>query len=240
MPSSTIGRLPVSEALRGFVAEQPYERGPILQFVLEAAAAVEPGRLVLDVGAGDAPYRELFSHAVYTTVDWEHSQHEGALESDIVASAEALPIEDESCDAVLLTQVLEHVSDPLRVLGETRRVLRPGGRLYLTAPLVWELHEQPHDYYRYTADGLRYLAESAGFERVRVRGRNDCFTTLAQLLRNVGHIMGRRPDGLDERREEVARNLSEFAEQIAQLAPLDASGILPLGYSLDASRPVEA
>jgi SAM-dependent methyltransferase len=237
MQSLSSRRTPVSESLREFVAEQPYERGPILDFVAEAAAAVEPGGLVLDVGAGDAPYRELFGHVTYMTVDWEHSVHEGALESDVVASADSLPIDDAACDAVLLTQVLEHVPDPRQVLAEIRRVLRPGGSLYLTAPLVWELHEQPFDYYRFTNAGLRVLVEAAGFEGVRIRGRNDCFTTVAQLLRNMGHIMGRRPDGLDACREEVAAGLIELADRIAQLAPLDASRILPLGYTLIAQRP---
>jgi hypothetical protein len=106
-----------------------------------------------------------------------------------------------------------------------------GGSLYLTAPLVWELHELPYDYYRYTSEGLRHLLESTGFREVEVEPRNDCFTTLAQLMCNVQWAMGSAPDGLDERRAAAGRLLSELAEQVAKLAPLDAARILPLGYS---------
>jgi SAM-dependent methyltransferase len=132
---------------------------------------------------------------------------------------------------VLLTQVLEHVPEPAGVLSELHRILVEGGTLYLTVPLVWELHELPHDYYRYTSEGLRHLLESAGFTSVEVQPRNDCFTTLAQLMQNVRWAMGRAPDGLDERRVAAGDLLGELADQVAQLAPLDAARILPLGYS---------
>jgi SAM-dependent methyltransferase len=237
MPTPTTGQLGISEALRTFVSEAPYERRPILDFMIRAAREVIPGARVLDVGAGDAPNRELFDHVAYTTVDWEHSVHEDLPAVDITAAADDLPLDDRSFDAALLTQVLEHVAEPREVLAELYRVLRPGGRLYMTAPLVWELHELPFDYYRYTSVGLRHLLETAGFEQVEVNARNDCFTTVAQLMRNAGSAMGRAPDGMDERREEVTALLNELADQIAEFSSLDVERILPLGYSALATRP---
>ncbi len=231
-----IGTRGVSETLRKFVDEMPYERWSIFEFVAEAARSLPAGARVADVGAGDAPYRELFAHTRYITVDWEGSEHIAAPASDVVSSADALPVEDSSFDALLLTQVLEHVPDPAAVLSELWRVLAPGGRLFLTAPLAWELHEQPHDYYRYTSFGLEYLVAAAGFEDVEVRARNDCFTTMAQLLLNIRYAMGRAPDGLDPLREEAAQALTDLAEQVAALAPLDSRRIFPLGYSVTARR----
>jgi SAM-dependent methyltransferase len=221
----------VSESLRKFVAEFPYERQPILEFVMRASKAIPAGARVADVGAGDAPFRELFAHTRYATLDWAESVHEGAPASDILASADAIPVRDGAFDAVLLTQVLEHVPEPARVMAELHRILTKGGALYLTVPLIWELHELPHDYYRYTAEGLRHLLETAGFTSIEVEPRNDCFTTLAQLMRNVQWAMGSAPDGLDERRAAAAGLLNELADEIAQLAPLDVQHILPLGYS---------
>lgn len=226
-----------SEDLRAFTDAMPLERGPILEFVTAAARATPAGAEVLDVGAGDAPYRELFAHTRYSTTDWSESLHPGATQVDHVASADALPLGDRTVDVVLLTQVLEHVSEPARVLAELFRVLRPGGRLYLTAPLVWELHELPHDYYRYTAPGLEHLLGAAGFGEVVVEARNDCFSTLAQLLYNAPALMGTAPDGLDERRAVAAQALAEVADRLLELAPLDARRILPLGYQASARRP---
>jgi SAM-dependent methyltransferase len=230
---------PISERLRAFTDEYPFERAPILAFVAAAAKALPPGARVLDVGAGDAPYAELFAHADYVTVDWAHSPHPGARDSDVVASADDLPFASATADAVLFTQVLEHVFDPRSVLGELHRVLRPGACLFLTAPLAWELHEIPHDYFRYTAPGLEALSRSVGFVDIEVVPRNDCFSTLAQLLLNARWAMGRAPDGLDPQREQVARTLEVLAERTSELAPLDVAWILPLGYNLTARRAAE-
>jgi SAM-dependent methyltransferase len=226
----------LSERLHDFIAEMPWERESILRFVAGAARETAEGSSVLDVGAGDAPYRELFAHTDYRTTDWEQSQHEGAAHVDFVGSAEELPIADAAFDVALCTQVLEHVPEPARVLAELARVLRPGGRLYLSVPLVWELHEMPHDYFRYTSSGIEHLLEATGFVPGEITPRNDCFTTIAQLMRNAGHVMGRAPDGLDERREEAAVLLADLAEQVAALAPLDVSRTMPLGFTADATR----
>jgi SAM-dependent methyltransferase len=231
------GREGVSERLRRFVAELPWERESILAFVIAAAAETAPGAKVLDVGAGDAPYAELFEHADYRTSDWAASPHEAARDVDLVASADALPLPDAELDVVLCTQVLEHVPSPAVVARELHRVLRPGGHLYVTVPFVWELHELPHDHWRFTQPGLERLLRDAGFADVEVEPRNDCFTTVAQLLRSLDWVMGRAPDGLDERREHAAASLSELADHVAALAPLDVQRILPLGYQARAARP---
>jgi SAM-dependent methyltransferase len=233
-------RLPeVSDRLRRFTEEMPYERRSILAFVADVAAGLDPGARVADVGAGEAPYRELFAHTDYTTIDWPGSQHSGALESDIIASAEEIPVADGSFDSLLLTQLLEHVPSPDAVLAEMHRILRPGGTINLTAPLAWELHEMPHDYFRYTSSGLEALLRRAGFEAIAVRARNDCFTTLAQLVQNVGWAMGSAADGLEHQRAAAREVLGELAVQLAGLAPLDVDFRLPLGYAATARRPAD-
>ena len=150
MNDTAVGRWGVSEELRLFVEEMPFERRGILAFVRQAADSLPPRSVVLDVGAGDAPYRELFDHCEYVTADWEHSLHGQSREVDVVAGAENLPVGDGTTDALLLTQVLEHVPDPALVLREAARVLKPGGRLVATVPFVWELHELPNDFWRFT------------------------------------------------------------------------------------------
>jgi SAM-dependent methyltransferase len=215
----------VSERLRRFVDEAPYEREPIVEFVVAAAEATAPGARVLDVGAGGAPYRELFEHARYATANWD--------------SSEALPVEDRAFEVVLSTQALEHAPDPQRAMSELHRVLVEGGSLYLTVPLVRELQEPPADHYRYTPSALAFLLAGAGFEDVSIAPRNDCFATVAQLLLNARRTMGRRADGLDDRREQAAAVLEGLAEQLAPLGPLDARWELPLGFAATARRPTD-
>lgn len=132
-------------------------------FVSRAGEAVEPGQLVLDAGAGDAPYRKLFAHAHYETADFVAVKGKKYAEPDYVCDLAQIPVEDARFDHVVLTQVLEHIPEPATVLAELNRVLKPGGTLWLTAPLFYAEHERPYDFYRYTRYGLRHLLEAAGF-----------------------------------------------------------------------------
>jgi SAM-dependent methyltransferase len=231
-----LGQLGISEALREFTSEMPHERRPILDFVMEVAADAQPGITVLDLGAGDAPYRELFDHTRYVTSDWDQSVHVGGRHADVVARAWELPIDAASVDLVLCTQVLEHVPKPQAVLNEIARVLRKGCRVALTVPLVWQLHELPYDYYRYTPASLDYMLAEAGFVEIDTRPRNDCFSTLAQLMLNAASIVGRTSDDSVEQREHIRAALEEIALQLPKLAPLDVDMTLPLGYATVARR----
>jgi SAM-dependent methyltransferase len=238
-----LGQLGISEGLRAFVEELPFERRPILDFVMAAASRLDAGVEVVDVGAGDAPYRELFAHVRYRTIDWEQSPHEGGRAPDLVGTATDLPLADQAVDAVLLTQVLEHLADPGRALAEAYRVLAPGGALLLTAPLAWEIHEAPYDFYRYTAYGLEYLIGLAGFTDIEVKPRNDTPSTLAQLSRNCAwHLLGSAgADAVEEQgaRGRAAQALLDIADAMVDLAPLDEDWTFPLGYSARAIRPRE-
>ena len=118
---------------------------------------------MLDAGSGRAPYRDLFTHARYETADFLAVKGKTYTEQDYVCDLADIPVEDARFDHVLLTQVLEHIPEPRLVLAELHRVLKPGGTLWLTAPLFYAEHEKPYDFYRYTQFGLRHLLEGAGF-----------------------------------------------------------------------------
>ena len=227
-----------SATLCAFIAEAPLERQSIAEFVAAAAASLPAGSLVADVGAGSAPFREFFDHVDYLTVDRAESLHGDVSDFDIIASAEAIPLDDESLDAILCTQVLEHLPDPADALDELFRLLRPGGRLFLTAPLVWEEHEKPHDFFRYTRSGLEHLLTGAGFEQIEISGHTDSFTTLAQLLHNARWSLGAAGDESDKLRHAAFQRLDEIADELLTLAPLDARHAFPLGYKVIAARPV--
>ena len=227
-----------SPELRAFTSELPEERESLLDFVSTVAGRLPAGTRILDAGAGNAPYRELFSHCEYVTVDWDNSPHELASTTDIRGSLLDLPIDDETFDAVLSTQVLEHIAEPERALCELYRVTRPGGRLYLTVPLVGELHEEPYDYFRYTPHGLRHLMTSTGFSVESIGPRNGYFTTLASLSR-AGQWSLAPPGAVQDPATAAARRLLSLLVLILPiLDDVDQRRILPLGYACVATRAV--
>lgn len=208
------------------------ERESIYRFLAEQARAMKPASRVLDVGAGEAPYRELFAEQAYVTLDYADTPHSG--EVDLRGAADAIPAVDGSFDAIVCTQVLEHVPRPLQALHEFHRVLRPGGVLMATVPFAWEEHETPFDFFRYTRYGIEQLLADAHFEEIEVRPRTDCFTTLAQLVLNARWAMGSTADGLDELRHQAQGALEEIAQALVALAPLDVEQIMPLGFTVRA------
>lgn len=180
----------MSDELARFVAEAPYTRTPIRDAVSAFAGGLAPGARVLDAGAGDAPYRGFFAHCDYRTHDWPNSPHSGAGRVDVVADIAELPLPDGELDAVVCTEVLEHVRGPHRALAELHRILAPGGRILITVPFVGELHEEPYDFQRFTSYGLEAHLEDAGFVDIDVQPISGWGTTFAQVLRNAGLAMG--------------------------------------------------
>lgn len=218
-----------------FVAESPLNRSHVAAFVLRAAAQAEPGWRVLDAGAGAAPYRPLFAHTDYVTSDWAGSVHDAALTCDVIAPLDRLPLADGSFHVVVATEVLEHVTDAPAVLRELHRVLRPGGRLWITTPFVWELHEEPHDYARYTGYALARLLTGAGFTDVQVDAVGGWFSVVGQLLRNYGSMTGRAESASLVGRAAM-QSLAFVGSRLGRLDRADRRRGLPLGYTAVATK----
>lgn len=144
-----------------------------------SVAHLARGRL-LDIGCGEQPLLRLFEKRASKIWGIDHPRTLHPNERiDVFGTALRLPFRSRSFDGAVCFQVLEHVPEPLDLLREARRVLKPGAHLILTAPHIWNVHEQPHDYYRYTLYGLRHLFAKAGFEVIEVRPMAGYFVTAA-------------------------------------------------------------
>jgi SAM-dependent methyltransferase len=140
------------------------------------------GRLA-DIGCGAKPYAALSRGLVdaHVGIDRPGSRH-GRAGIDLGGDAQALPVEDASFRTILCTDVLEHRPEPGAAVAEAWRILEPGGYAIYTVPLHWHVHEEPHDFYRFTRHGLRHLFEKHGFEVVELRALTGFVATFAQAL----------------------------------------------------------
>src|SRR5882724_3354860 len=160
----------------------------LLMHALTRVAPEAHGRL-LDVGCGDKPYLHLFRPYVveYIGVEHEATFRQTAAQAqssgpDVVYDGKTLPFEDGTFDTVLSVQVLEHTPDPRRLVSEMARVLTPGGVLILAAPFSFRLHEEPHDYFRYTPHGLTTLCQEAGLRVDRIERVGHLWSLLGHKL----------------------------------------------------------
>ena len=153
--------------------------------VAALARALPAAARILDAGAGEGQYAHHFTRQRYCGVDlavgdaaWDYSR------LDALADLTALPFRTGAFDAALNVVTLEHLCEPAAALAEIARTLSPGARLLIAVPHEWEVHQAPHDYFRFTRFGLQYLLEKAGLEVIEMRAVGGYFRLLARRLLN--------------------------------------------------------
>jgi len=134
------------------------------------------GRLI-DVGCGKKPFKHLFTNTdSYYGVDIAENS-----EADLICDVLELEIEANSADAVLCTQVLEHVNEPNTLICEISRICKKGGIVFLTAPHMCRIHGEPYDFFRFTRFGLKHLFEKNRFEIIEIEEVGGFFLAMTYL-----------------------------------------------------------
>lgn len=167
---------------RGVRERLDISRWTVTAYMREVARQIPLNQHILDAGAGDCRYRSLFKGRNYIGVDAAVGKGLEYAGLDALSNLEALPFADTKFDAALCMNVLEHVRRPDLCLEEIHRVLKEEGVIYLMVPLFVREHQLPHDYYRYTSYGIRYLLERSGFTVEYVRPIGGYFQVLAAIL----------------------------------------------------------
>jgi SAM-dependent methyltransferase len=165
-----------------------------LRLLEQAQEQIAAGSRVLDAGSGEGQYKPYFAHTNYTGVDlavgdvtWDYTG------LDVVGDLSRLPFEDNAFDAAVCIQTMEHVNEPMRVTNEIGRVLKPGGRYYLSAPMSWHQHQKPHDFFRYTSFGFRYLLENSSMRIIEIRPAGGYFWYLSFNLQLLHYWLFPKP-----------------------------------------------
>lgn len=226
------GRFPRSLAGTALERYVLHFEAVIDQTVARFAASLPAGVRVLDAGAGEARYAHRFARQRYVAVDlgvgdaaWDYSH------LDVLADLTVLPFARDSFDAAISIVTLEHIREPADALAQIAASLRPGGRLLLVVPHEWEEHQAPHDYYRFTRNGARYLLEKSGFEDIRIEPVGGYFRLLARRLLNGLQFFPALLYPL------AALLLAPPALLLPLLDFLDRQRMFTLGYLCTASKP---
>lgn len=119
----------------------------------------------------------------YTGIDIENAlEYDKDVKPDCYWDGITIPFDDYYFNTALATEVLEHCPDPKITLSETYRVLKQGGYFLFTVPFLWNLHEIPHDEYRFTPYALERLLREAGFSEIQITPHGGWHASLAQMM----------------------------------------------------------
>jgi SAM-dependent methyltransferase len=141
---------------------------------------------VVDLGCGFSPYKKHLKQACYIGLDYPATVNFLSKKLDLCGDLTCLPIATNRLDGVLCTQVLEHICDPFQAVSEIARVLRPGGKLILSFPFFYPLHDEPHDYFRYSPHGMHVLFSKAGLKEIQIASQGGFVAMAGEFLNLFG------------------------------------------------------
>ena len=173
----------------------------ILRGIKRVVPKYAKGKLI-DLGCGTQPYKNIISPYVelYYGVDYRSTaegHYKEDTKPDLYSDCTDTKLPSESFDTILSTEVMEHIFDLNKYVAECYRLLKSGGIGIFTVPFSWEIHAEPHDYYRFTKFSLEKLFKSNGFTIIDIKPLQGAYATLIQLkiislyYRNINSILFR-------------------------------------------------
>lgn len=185
---------------------------------------------IINIGSGGEVYNKI--QKLETSCNIRQVDVDSDRKPDIVASACNMKvIDDSSIDAVFLIEVLEHINEPKKALKEIHRILKPNGKLILSTPFIFPIHDEPYDFYRYTEYGLQYLLKD--FDNVKITPRNNS-------IKSIYVLFGRMLIGGDKKNNLVGLLL--YAYMLLQLpvfyifSKFYSNNRLTTGYTISAEK----
>ncbi len=153
----------------------------IKQFIREISGKYDlKGKKLIDIGAEDCQYKKYFKNIEYFSQDIKNNENKNI---NYIGEIDTLP--SGKFDYILCTQVLEHLKNPDKAFKNFFRILKKGGKVFLTTHMAFEEHFVPYDYYRFTRYGLKYLAEKNGFKVQKIKPQGGRFIVLAKELQTL-------------------------------------------------------
>jgi SAM-dependent methyltransferase len=169
--------------------KQNLDRYIVRTAILEALKAnvVRLNGKLLDAGCGKMPYRTFIMSnskvTEYVGLDIEGAiKYDAKVKPDFTWDGVTMPFSSGEFDCAFATEVLEHCPDPEIFLREVNRVLKPGGIFFFTVPFLWNLHEVPHDEYRYTPFSLHRHLTNASFTAIELLPTGGWHASMGQML----------------------------------------------------------
>jgi SAM-dependent methyltransferase len=205
----------------------------ILGKVCEKIISQHASGLLLDLGCGNVPLYGIYKDKVIDNIciDWSNTLHKNIYLDYEVNLNTIIPLDSEQFDTILVTDVLEHIAKPELLMSEIKRLLKPNGKIILTVPFLYWLHEQPYDYFRYTEFALRMFCQQNNLTIIELEPYGGAIEVILD-------IVAKQLIRISTLSCKIFSNFSTgFIESsIGQKILLKTSSKFPLGYYLIAQK----
>jgi len=194
--------------------------------------------ILLDIGCGNKPYELWCANNISKYVGCDIVQS-SSNKVDVLCEANNIPLDDNSFDTILSTQVIEHVEDHQGLVNEAFRLLKINGFFILSGPFNWHIHEEPYDFFRFSKYGFKYILEKAGFEVVKIMHNGGAWATLGQTINHTFMFTNPKANKVVRGIKYVFRKLKCYIlvnKIFAYLDKKDANSINTLNYVIVAKK----
>jgi ubiquinone/menaquinone biosynthesis C-methylase UbiE len=219
-----------------------------LTWIQNTLLALPKGWKILDAGAGERPFKSFCAHMEYVSQDFGKYDgkgdgagiQEGSWNNenlDLVCDITAMPVATGSFDAVMCTEVLEHVPYPIDAIKEMVRVLKPGGKLIITAPFASLTHFAPYHYctgfnryfYEYWLEQFQCTVKELSFN-------GNYFESVAQEVHHSFEVAAKYSQLKPTLMEKLAQRIFlSFLKKSSQRGP-ESKELCPFGIMLVAEK----
>nr|WP_172834073.1 class I SAM-dependent methyltransferase [Nitrospira japonica] len=213
------------------------------EFFSRHVAVISKGSTVLDLGGHRPPRRGRFDIDRYG-LSVRSANISVSRRPDVQTDASRLPFLTESFDAIICSELLEHVPEPLPVLREVHRTLRPHGVLLMSVPFLFHIHADPHDYGRYTDQYWKENLDRIGFRDVVIEKQGLFWSVIVDMMRGwlcECRRTGRLHSALSDRvATMVIRRAKKWALEREQLIPVASEQYVSrytTGFGIRAVKP---
>lgn len=171
-----------------------------VDWIAKTLKKIPKGSKILDAGAGEQQFKKFCSHLKYVSQDFAKYNGKGDKEGlqtkiwdnsnlDIVSDITSIPVPDRSFDAVLCTEVFEHLPEPILAIKEFSRIIKKGGYLILTSPFCSLTHFSPYHYYSgFNRYFYKTHVHKYGFKIIEIKTNGNYFEYLAQEIRRISFV----------------------------------------------------
>jgi ubiquinone/menaquinone biosynthesis C-methylase UbiE len=219
-----------------------------VEWIEKVLKNIPSGNSILDAGAGEQQFKKWCTHLKYVSQDFAQYKPEELNsglqmgkwdygELDIVSDIATIPVENESFDTIMCTEVFEHIINPIEAIAEFSRILKKDGYLILTAPFCSLTHFAPYHFY---SGFNRFFYETElvknGLEILELLPNGNYFEYLAQELNRLPYI-AKQYSGIQLKQKED-RNLAQMKLMLQNLSDKDSnsSELLCFGYHVLARK----